>query len=114
MSSIGDLIEKAKAAKSPEELLEMAKADNIELSAASAAKYYAEFHKSGELSDDELDNVAGGNCYYGFKVTCKMCGSTNTGFHNYLATLEQFECRDCGYRFWLQDAARDNLVEKED
>ena len=37
-----ELIEKAKTAKSAEELLEMAKAENI------------------ELSDEELDNVAGG------------------------------------------------------
>ncbi|MGN0813934.1 MAG: hypothetical protein ACI4MH_01725 [Candidatus Coproplasma sp.] len=55
-----ELIEKAKGAKSAEELLEMAKADNMELSAEQAEKAFAELHKSGELSDEELDNVAGG------------------------------------------------------
>lgn len=55
-----ELIEKAKTAKSAEELLEMAKAENIELSKEEASKVYAELHKTGELSDEELDNVAGG------------------------------------------------------
>ena len=58
-----ELLEKAKAAKTAEELLEMAKAENIELSAEQAAKAFAELHKMGELSDEELDNVAGGGCY---------------------------------------------------
>ena len=55
-----ELLEKAKAAKTAEELLEMAKAENIELSAEQAAKAFAELHKAGELSDEELDNVSGG------------------------------------------------------
>ena len=49
-----ELLEKAKTAKSAEELLEMAKAENIELSAEQAAKAFAELHKAGELSDEEL------------------------------------------------------------
>ena len=55
-----ELLEKAKTAKSAEELLEMAKAENIELSAEQAAKAFAELNKTGELSDEELDNVSGG------------------------------------------------------
>ena len=55
-----ELFEKAKQAKTAEELLEMAKAENIELSAEQAAKAFAELHKAGELSDEELDNVSGG------------------------------------------------------
>ena len=55
-----ELLKKAKTAKTAEELLEMAKAENIELSAEQAAKAFAELHKMGELSDEELDNVAGG------------------------------------------------------
>ena len=55
-----EMMEKAKTAKSMQELLEMAKAENIELSAEEAEKAFAELHKTGELSDDELDNVAGG------------------------------------------------------
>ena len=55
-----ELIEKAKTAKSAEELLAMAKAENINFTAEEAAKAFAELNKTGELSDEELDNVAGG------------------------------------------------------
>ena len=55
-----ELLEKAKTAKTAEELLAMAKAENIELTAEQAKEYFATIHASGELSDEELDNVAGG------------------------------------------------------
>ena len=57
-----ELLEKAKQAKTAEELLEMAKAEHIELTAEQVAKAFAELNKTGELSDEELDNVAGGGC----------------------------------------------------
>lgn len=55
-----ELLERAKTTKSAEELLEMAKGENIELTAEEAAKAFAELNKTGEISDEELDNVAGG------------------------------------------------------
>ena len=55
-----ELIEKAKTAKTAEELLEMAKEESIEMSAEQAAEYFATIHASGELSDEEIDNVSGG------------------------------------------------------
>ena len=55
-----ELLEKAKTAKSEEDLLAMAKAEKVELTEEEAAKAFAELHKMGELSDEELDNVAGG------------------------------------------------------
>ena len=55
-----ELLEKAKMAKTAKELLAMAKAENIELTEEQAAKAFAELNKMGELSDEELDNVAGG------------------------------------------------------
>ena len=57
-----ELLKKAKTAKTAEELLEMAKVENIEISAEEAAKAFAELNKTGELSDEELDNVSGGGC----------------------------------------------------
>lgn len=60
MKFSNEMIEKAKTAKSAEELLELAKAENINFTPEQADKVYAELHKTGELSDDELDNVAGG------------------------------------------------------
>ena len=55
-----ELLKKAKTAKSAEELLELAKAENIELSAEQAAQAFVQLNKNGKLSDEELDNVSGG------------------------------------------------------
>ena len=55
-----ELLEKAKQAKTAEELIEMAKEENIELTEEEAAQAFAKMNKNGELSDEELDNVAGG------------------------------------------------------
>ena len=59
-----ELIAKARTAKSPEELLALAKENGIELTEETAKIYFDQLHpKTGELDDDELDNVAGGGCY---------------------------------------------------
>ena len=59
------MIEKAKAAKSAEELLALAKENNVEMTADEAKTCFAQLNpKSGELDDDELDAVAGGGCGY--------------------------------------------------
>ena len=109
-----ELIEKAKAAKSAEELLEIAKANNIEMTEDEAKTYFAQLNpKSGELFDDDLDNVAGGACrIYNIKerakanasgMACPQCGTvgawehTATGMNN-----EQFfSCKACGFRMYL-------------
>ena len=62
MRFTNEIIEKVKTAKSAEELLAMAKAENIELTEEQAAKAFAELNKAGELSDEELENAAGGGC----------------------------------------------------
>lgn len=60
---IMELYEKAGQAKSVEEILALAKEKGIELSEDDARTYFERQNKSGELSDDELDNVSGGGCY---------------------------------------------------
>ena len=58
-----EMIEKAKAANTVEELLTLAKDNNIEMTEESAKAYFAQLNPaSGELSDDELDDVSGGGC----------------------------------------------------
>ena len=58
-----ELLEKAKQTKSVEELLALAGENNMEMTEDEANAYYAQLNpKSGELSDEELDNVAGGGC----------------------------------------------------
>ena len=53
----------AMQAKSVEELLKLAEAYGYEVSKEEAEEIYAELNQEGELSDEELDNVAGGGCY---------------------------------------------------
>ena len=56
-----ELIEKAKLAKSAEELIALAKENGTQLTAEEANTYFAKLNpKMGELNDDELDSVAGG------------------------------------------------------
>ena len=58
-----ELIAKAKQAKTPEELMALAKENGVELTEESAKAYFNQLNpKTGELADDELDNVAGGGC----------------------------------------------------
>ena len=55
-----ELITKAKEVKSVEELLTLAKENNYPLTEEEAQNIFNQFHATGELSDDELDQVGGG------------------------------------------------------
>ena len=55
-----ELLEKAKTAKSAEELLAMSKAEGFELPEGEAKTVFSKLNKTGELSDEELNNVSGG------------------------------------------------------
>ena len=57
-----NLIAKAKVAKSTEELLTLAKANNVELTEDEAKTYFEQLNANGAVADDELDVVAGGGC----------------------------------------------------
>ena len=59
-----ELLAKAKNAKTPEELIALAKENGTEMTEESAEAYYNLLHpQNGEVSDDELDNVSGGGCH---------------------------------------------------
>ena len=92
-----DLIAKAKAAKTVGELMALAKENGTELTEESAKAYFEQLHpKTGELSDEELDNVAGGcspsappkyhvgdyvKYYYQYEFTWTYeCTATGTSF----------------------------------
>lgn len=60
MEFIKELLERAKNAESAEALLALAKENDYEMTAEEAEAYFAQMHKSGELSDEELENVSGG------------------------------------------------------
>lgn len=89
-----EMIEKAKAAKSAEELIEIAKASGVEMNSDEAATYFAQLNpKSGELDDDDLDNVAGGACNQAAPQGMKKINAfTNAD------TCKNRECANCGNR----------------
>ena len=64
-----ELIAKAKQVNSVEEIMALGKENGYPVDEKEAEFYFEKFHKMGELSDDELDNVAGGGCN-----RCKFCG----------------------------------------
>ena len=108
-----ELIVKAKAAKSAEELLALAKANNVELTEEDAKTYFEQLNANGAVSDDELDAVAGGS-FLGLSCPsedeeeqtlavnenkpvgrCPHCGSTNIGTHVNPDGGWFFICNDC-------------------
>jgi len=104
-------IARAKAAGSPEELVSLAKENGVELTEDQADAYFGQLNKSGEMSDDELGNVAGGSCnslppnHVGAndscdKWVCERCGKSKNEvsrihFHNTLPYYRH--CESCKY-----------------
>ncbi len=81
-----EILEQAKKAKSVEELLTLAVENGIDLTKEEAEEFFAQLNRSGELSDEELDNVAGGGCH-------KKDGRLVVTI---MHSCEQFVCKSCG------------------
>ena len=82
-----ELISKAKAAKTPEELLCLAKENGEEMTLDGAKAYIELLHpKAGEIADEELDNVSGGGCY---NIEGKLIVTSRH-------SCDKFECTQCG------------------
>ena len=106
-----EIINKAKAAKSAEELLALAKANNVEIAEEEAKTYFAQLGANGIVSDEELDIVAGGllgcpddegedadadaNAKSTDSKVCPKCGATNT----IPVSSMRRQCIECGLRF---------------
>ena len=112
-----EMIEKAKAAKSAEELLALAKENGVEMTADEAATYFAQLNpKSGELDDDDLDAVAGGKAgclFYQAKaladqsipnIVCPNCGAMGDWEYRGAGprTLGYY-CRQCKLSMYLHN-----------
>ena len=81
-----ELIAKAKEAKTPDELMALAKENGTEMTEESAEAYYNLLHpQNGEVSDDELDNVAGGGCHNGGKLVVSV-----------MHYCDEWRCKDDG------------------
>mgnify|MGYP004630994503 FL=1 len=87
-----ELLVKAKEAKTPEELLTLAKENGIEMTAEEAQKIFAQLHpQTSELSDDELDNVSGGGCHNGGRLVVSA-----------MHYCDEWRCKDDGSQ-WVID-----------
>ena len=79
-----EMIQKAKGAKTAEELLEIAKENGVDMTADEAKTYFAQLNpESGALSNDELDCVSGGGC-----------GDDLPLYRNY-TMVQEFFCTSC-------------------
>ena len=126
-----ELIEKAKTAKSAEELLELAKANGVEMTEEAAKSCFAQLNATGAISDDELDAVTGGGCFeFLFSVNvdeiaevpngrkCPYCGSKSgvTSYNsgeillNLPGVNRSVFCTQCGKTF--SNAAEKHKIKK--
>ena len=65
-----EILEKLKAANSAEELARIAKANGAEIPADKAEELFAKLNAEGELSDEDLEEIAGGYLpHYHYKPT---------------------------------------------
>lgn len=94
-----EMIEKARQAKTVEEILALAKENSMEMTEEDAKLYFEQLHPvTGELSDDELDNVSGGGC------------KTNGGYTTVTSELKCFN--GCFLEnFWQAQYANGDLSE---
>ncbi len=68
-----ELIEKARQAGSPEEIMKIAEENDIAMCKEEAESIYKQLHTSGEVADEELEGVAGGCSKDGKKVVTSGC-----------------------------------------
>ena len=117
-----EMIEKAKVAKSAEELLALAKENNVEMTADEAATCFVQLNpKSGELSDDDLDNVAGGACARTEQANhaqdavsnmpCPRCGAVGDWalLHKFKDNTD-FYCANCKVIVWTYAEENNSIL----
>ena len=107
-----ELIEKAKAAQSVEELLALAKENSTELTEEEAKTYFEQLKANGAVNDEDLEAISGGGCFgddddgeddavkHGEKVTiapCSNCGCTTGIVMSDVLTpgAAQIRCESC-------------------
>ena len=97
-----ELIRKAKAAKSAEDLLALAKENNVEMTVEEAKTYFEQLNANGAVSDEELNLVAGGSCpseedgenaQRTNSHPCPKCGEPTSPTFD-----KRYRCNKCGYK----------------
>jgi hypothetical protein len=98
-----ELIKTAKAAKSVEELFELAKTNNVEITEEEAKTYFTQLNAGGEIADDELDAVAGGNDDNDCFSSSSGDSSTLFYFGDRVRVIDGTVCTSCGTSFGVID-----------
>ena len=93
MQNGSEVLNKVRAAQSPEEVAALAKENGSTITSERAAQIYAHFHGTGELSDEDLEDVAGGCGGGNYNRTCPWCGGPINIYP------EGDFCDGCGCRF---------------
>lgn len=89
------LKEKAREIESAAELFNLAKENDIAITAEEAAEYFAFLHpQGGLLSDEELDNVTGG-C--NDTDPDKICGECGRPLHKFYEAGTRYQCDYCKF-----------------
>lgn len=87
-----EMLEKAKCANDVAELITLAAESGIKLTEEDARGYFERLHPaSGELPDEELDNIAGGGCGGNYN-------SAGFAIYPYNHVCDLFWCEYCGKR----------------
>ena len=92
-----ELLEKAKQAESAEALKALAKENEYDMSDDEAEAYFAQLHKSGELSDEELGNVSGGGCRKDGHLVVSMMYSCSLWKGRFCDDNVALVCQCCDY-----------------
>lgn len=108
-----ELVKEAKNQKTADELMKFASEHDVEITKEEADKFIS---RKVELSQDELDAVAGGRSYYNHnpEPICPKCGGhleclDGPGESHFGCGGDQyylFKCQSCGEKFdWFVEAA---------
>ena len=101
-----EMIEKAKAAASAEELLGLAAKEGIELTPEDAEKYFAFLSGNCELADDDLAAVSGGKGkpdpkYYVGQKLWRYYDTTMNWLEMQITSVDIYNERD-GYKYYYR------------
>ncbi len=104
-----EILAKIKAAKSPDELIAIADGNGVTISEQDAKAMFAALHSEGELADEQLEDVAGGNAFTDFfknlgdKIAdlfvgadCPRCGSRKSYQQSDKGVIKTI-CGNCQY-----------------
>lgn len=99
-----ELIMKVKSAKSPEALLAIAKENGIALSENedTIKRYFEQLNGSGEMSDDELDGVSGGNTEELIAKIAEINVKVISLLIKQLSELQDRVCEKCGQKLMTE------------